>query len=98
MLKCVNINYYTDKKCTNEISKPTKPGIYYVKAIVSETMNYTGLDSVVKFEILVKEKPSRKDDNVQTGDDRNIIPYMMLSGISLGTMILIGRRKENDEE
>ncbi|MDD6881261.1 MAG: leucine-rich repeat protein [Firmicutes bacterium] len=48
----VTYKYFSDADCTKEITKPTEPGTYYVKAFVTEMDNYKALESEpVQFKI-----------------------------------------------
>ena len=45
------VTYYSDSACTHEVT-PVDSGVYYVKAVVAGTDNYTGAEATASFEIL----------------------------------------------
>lgn len=54
----VDFKYFKDEKCLIEIPKPEEEGVYYVKAVVHETLNYEGaISEPIKFEIKSDVKP-----------------------------------------
>ena len=49
----VKLKYFTDPECKNEIPTPTAIGVYYALAFVSDTDNYSALESkVITFELI----------------------------------------------
>ena len=56
--------YFLEEECLNEISAPTKPGTYYVKAVVKDNLNYDGISSnVLSLTIEETSKPDPEKPN-----------------------------------
>lgn len=85
----VEYKYYADKDCKNEIEKPTKKGVYYVKAIVEASENYDEIQSeVMLFEV--------KAQGLSSGDIVGIcfISVVVVLMFGLGAFLLVKRKKK----
>ena len=63
----VVFSYSNEKNGTYRTEIPTEAGTWYVKAVVEETDNYTGLETIREFTILEAETP--QDTGSSTGTD-----------------------------
>ena len=75
----IKVRFYSDKECKNEISAPTTCGNYYAILTVSETENYTYLESepisfeiievvAVSFHVEIKKESLKAFDRLLSGD------------------------------
>ena len=74
---------------TSEV--PTKAGTWYVKATVTGTANYTGLESIRAFTIQEQDQPS---GSVQTGDNSKGGLLATLTMLSAGCIALLAGKKK----
>ncbi len=67
----VTFTYSKEKDGTYTTEVPTEAGIWYVKATVEGTGNYTDLEAVKEFEILEEAVSQSKDDETADKDKNN---------------------------
>lgn len=94
----VTFSYSREQNGAYSSAVPEDAGVWYVKATVAETQNYTGLTAVQKFKIRESAEPETADEtddendtnaeipvngsSVQTGDPTNIGLWFTLSLLS----------------
>lgn len=96
----VSFTYSDTKNGTYTDKVPTKAGIWYVKATVTQTNDYTGLESIEEFTIHEQENKDKSSSGVHTGDNSQtglLAAFTMMSA-GYAAFVISKKRKKNRKE
>ena len=77
-LEC-EFKYYSDSECKNEIEKPSKPGLYYIRAYMKEdSFYYEGYSNILEYNLAKVNKPIEikyVGNEIEASDPNALIKY-----------------------